>query len=112
MGVADVNESNFEKEVLKSDIPVIVDVWAEWCVPCKHYSPVIEEVSKEYVGKIKFVKINAEENAKMVQEMDIMSMPTTLLVRSGQIAATSIGAISKDALKKWISKNGLTFNKR
>lgn len=105
MSVIDVNENNFVREVLESSIPVIIDIWAEWCVPCIQYSPVIEEVAKDYEGRIKFVKINADQNEKIMERLDIMSMPTTLLIERGQVAAMNVGAIPKDALKKWISKN-------
>ena len=64
MGITDVNEANFEKQVLKSGVPVVVDIWAEWCGPCRLYAPIIEEVSKDYDGKVKFFKMNADENQK------------------------------------------------
>lgn len=105
MAAVDVKEAEFDSVVLDSKIPVLVDVWAEWCGPCRLYTPVIEEVSKEYEGKIKFVKINADENQKVVQRYNITSIPTTLLIINGEIKAMNVGAIPKDALKRWISKN-------
>ncbi|MEM0143719.1 MAG: thioredoxin [Candidatus Micrarchaeaceae archaeon] len=105
MSVVDIAEKDFEKEVLQSSIPVIVDVWAEWCGPCRMYSPVIEEVSKEYEGKIKFVKLNADEAQQIDAQYNIMSIPTTLLIVNGKLKAQSVGAVPKAILKKWIDEN-------
>lgn len=105
MSVIDVNEDSFENEVLKSDKPVVVDIWAEWCGPCRMYSPVIDAVSKEYEGKVKFVKVNADDNQKIDEKYGVMSIPTTLLIQKGELKASSVGAVPKDALKKWIDSN-------
>jgi thioredoxin 1 len=105
MSITDVNEVNFEKMVLKSNIPVVIDIWADWCGPCRLYAPIIEEVSKDYDGKVKFLKMNADESQKILQKYDIMSIPTTLLIEEGVVKAMNIGAISKDALKKWLKSN-------
>ena len=105
MSVSDINEKDFEKQVLKSSIPVVVDVWAEWCGPCRLFAPVLEEVSKEYDNKVKFVKINADDNQTLVEKYDIMSIPTTLLIEKGEVKSMSIGAVSKDAFKKWLHSN-------
>ena len=105
MSITDVNEANFEKQVLKSGIPVVVDIWADWCGPCRLYAPIIEEVSKDYEGKVKFVKMNADDNQKTLEKYDIMSIPTTLVIEDGVVKAMNIGAISKDALKKWLKGN-------
>ncbi len=105
LGVTNVTDANFDAEVLKSKIPVVVDVWATWCGPCRAYGPVVEEVAKEYDGKIRFVKLDADENDKTTQKYEIMSIPTTMLVEKGQIKAVNVGAVQKDALKKWIESN-------
>ena len=105
MGVTNVTDTNFDAEVLKSKMPVVVDVWATWCGPCRAYGPVVEEVAKEYDGKIKFVKLDADENDKTTQKYEIMSIPTTLLVDKGQIKAVNVAAVQKEALKKWIQNN-------
>lgn len=105
MGIIDVTDDNFDGEVLKSDKPVVVDVWAEWCGPCRMYSPIIDAVSKELEGKVKFVKVNADDNQKIDEKYGVMSIPTTLLIKKGELKASSVGAMPKEALKKWIEEN-------
>ncbi|MCL4388266.1 MAG: thioredoxin [Candidatus Marsarchaeota archaeon] len=105
MAVVDVNEDKFEEEVLKSKTPVVVDIWATWCGPCRMYSPIIEEASKDYEGKIKFVKIDADANQKIDEKYGIMSIPTTLLIKDGKLKAMQVGAVPKAVLKKWIDSN-------
>lgn len=105
MTVTEVGDSNFEDEVLKSGNPVVVDIWAPWCGPCRMYSPVIDETAKEYEGKVKFVKINADENELTVAKFNVSSIPTTLLIKEGLLKAMSVGAVPKEVLKKWIDKN-------
>ncbi len=105
MAVSDVSDANFDSEVLDSKIPVVVDIWAEWCGPCRMYGPVIEEVSKDYDGKVKFVKVNADECERVVQKYNVTSIPTTLLVKGGEIKGMNVGAVPREALKKWISSN-------
>ena len=105
MSTIDVTDSNFESEVINSKMPVVIDIWAPWCGPCRLYTPVIEEVSKEYEGKVKFVKINADDNEKIVTQFNVSSIPTTLLIQNGKLKAMNIGAIPKEGLKKWIAQN-------
>ncbi len=105
MSVIDVNDKNFEEEVLRSKVPVVVDFWAVWCGPCRIFSPLIDEVSKEYSGKVKFVKVNVDENPRLQERYQIMSIPTATLIKDGEIRAVSIGAVPKDTLKSWINKN-------
>jgi thioredoxin 1 len=105
MAVNDVSEANFENDVLKSKTPVVVDIWAPWCGPCRMYSPIVDEVSKDYEGKVKFVKVNADENEAIASKYNVMSIPTTLLIKSGKVAAMQVGAVPKETLKKWIEKN-------
>ncbi len=96
---------NFDAEVKKSKEPVVVDFWAEWCGPCRIFSPIIEEVSKEYGGKVKFGKLNTDENQEVAGEYNIMSIPTVLLFEKGQVKAMSVGALPKESFKKWLDKN-------
>ena len=105
MSVSDVKEAEFESEVLKSKLPAIVDVWAEWCGPCRMFSPIIDEVSEEYEGKVRFFKLNADENERLAAKYNIMSIPTTLLIENGKLKAMNVGAVPKEVLKKWIEKN-------
>lgn len=101
----DFTTNNFESEVKKSKEPVVVDFWAEWCGPCRIFSPIIEDVSKEYKGKVKFGKLNTDENQEIAGEYNIMSIPTVLLFEKGQVKAMSVGALPKESFKKWLDKN-------
>lgn len=103
--VSDVNSGNFESEVLKSKTPVVVDNWAPWCGPCRIFSPVIDEISKEYDGKVKFVKLNTDDNQDIAAKYNIMSIPTVLLFEGGEVKAMSVGAIPKPEFKKWLDSN-------
>jgi thioredoxin 1 len=101
----EINSGNFEQEVLKSNVPVVIDFWAPWCGPCRVFSPIIDEVSKEYEGKAKFAKVNTDDNQEIAVKYNIMSIPTVMLFVEGKPKATSVGAVPKEALKKWILKN-------
>ncbi|MEM3827494.1 MAG: thioredoxin [Candidatus Micrarchaeaceae archaeon] len=105
MTIEELTDKEFEEKVLKAQKPVIVDVWAPWCGPCVMYSPIIEEVSKEYDGKALFFKTNADENEEIVRKFNIMSIPTTLLIENGNLKALNVGAVPKSYLKKWIDSN-------
>ena len=91
-----LTDMNFESEVLKSDIPVLVDFWASWCGPCKMLAPVIEEVAAEYEGKIKVGKVNVDDEPALAGKYGISSIPTVILFKGGQIAKTSIGYRPKE----------------
>lgn len=93
-------DSTFEKEVLQSKIPVLVDFWAEWCQPCKMVEPVVDELSEEYSGKIMFGKINVDENADVPGNFGIMSIPTLMIFKDGKAIKTMVGVQSKDTFKK------------
>jgi len=88
-------DQNFEKEVLRSKVPVLVDFWAVWCMPCQKVAPLVEELSNEYDGKIKFGKINVENDQKVAQQYGIRSIPTLLIFKDGKIASQLIGVQPK-----------------
>ena len=94
-----VTDKNFEAEVLKSDIPVLVDFYAEWCGPCKMMSPVIDELAKEYDGKVKIVKLNVDENQETAGKYQVMSIPTLFIFKGGEIAEQMVGFQDKNSLK-------------
>lgn len=99
MAVIEITEANFEEEVLKSDVPVLVDFWAVWCGPCQMQGPIIDELSDEVTG-VKFGKLNVDENMGLAQKFRVMSIPTLMVFKDGQAAATAVGLQSKDAVKQ------------
>ena len=96
--VVEVTDASFEDEVLKSDIPVLIDFWAEWCGPCKVLGPIIDEVSKDYEGRIKFAKLNIDENPNNTQKFGIRGIPTLIIFKNGDKEETSVGVLSKSEL--------------
>ena len=100
-----LNDTNFEQEVLKSEIPVLVDFWAQWCMPCKMIAPMIDEVAKEYEGKVKVCKLNVDEAQSVASEYDIMSIPTLIIFKNGQIVDKMVGAIPKADLLSLVEKH-------
>lgn len=100
----DVADQNFEQEVLKSDLPVLVDFWAPWCAPCRIVSPIVEELAKEYAGKVKVAKLNVDVNPQTAAKYGIMSIPSLLIFKKGEVAKTMIGAAGKENLKKGIEE--------
>ena len=103
MGVEKVSDQSFETDVIKSSEPVLVDFWAEWCGPCRMVAPVLEEVSGEMGEKLKIVKLNVDENPATASKYGIMSIPTLLLFKDGQLAARQVGAAPKAKLVQWIN---------
>ena len=103
MAVANVVDKDFEAEVLKAELPVLVDFWAEWCGPCKMISPIVDEISQELEGKLKVVKINVDEAQELAGKYQVMSIPTLLLFKGGEIAEQIVGAMSKDQLLEKIN---------
>jgi thioredoxin 1 len=99
----EVNVRNFEEEVLKSDLPVLVDFWAPWCAPCRMVAPVLEEISKEYEGKLKICKVNVDESPELASQYGIMSIPTLLIFKGGIIVEQAIGAMPKQDLERLVS---------
>lgn len=99
-----VEDASFEKEVLKSDIPVLVDFWAPWCAPCKALSPVIEELSVAYSGKLKVLQMNVQDNKKVPAQFRIRSIPTLILFKEGRVVEQSVGAKPRTEIEKMIKK--------
>jgi len=97
--VVDVSDQNFENEVIKSALPVLVDLWAPWCGPCRMVGPVIEKLAEEYEGKAKFFKLNVDENQQTAAKYSVMSIPTLLFFKNGERADTVVGAVSEQVLK-------------
>jgi len=98
MGALKLDEKNFEAEVLKSSLPVLVDFWAEWCGPCKMIAPVIDQLSDELQGKMKIAKVNVDEAPELAGKFNVMSIPTLLIFKAGQPVDQIVGALPKDRL--------------
>ncbi|MBP5274455.1 MAG: thioredoxin [Abditibacteriota bacterium] len=97
--VKEISSADFEQEVMKSPVPVAVDFWATWCGPCKMLAPVIDELAEEYAGKIKFVKIDIDDNGDSATRFQVMSIPTVIVFKDGEIAARTVGLQPKPVLK-------------
>jgi thioredoxin 1 len=97
-----ISDAQFDREVLQSPIPVLVDFWAPWCGPCKAMLPIVEELTAEYDGKLKVVKMNVDENSAVPEKYGVMSIPTFLLVKNGKVAAQFVGMKSKADMKREI----------
>ena len=103
--VPSVTDTTFEQEVLKAELPVLVDFWAPWCGPCKAVAPVIEDLSKEYEGRLKVVKLNTDENPKTSQKYSIRGIPSLYLFKSGEIVEQVVGAVPKSTLANAINRH-------
>lgn len=105
MATVAATDASFESDVLKSDIPVIVDFWAEWCGPCKQIGPSLEELSAEYEGKVKIVKVNIDENPSSPAQFGVRSIPALFMVKDGEVVSSKVGAAPKSAIAGWIEES-------
>ena len=105
MATSPTTDANFEADVLKSDTPVVVDFWAEWCGPCKMIGPSLEEISESMGEKVKIIKINIDENPGTPGKYGVRGIPTLMLFKDGEVAATKVGALPKGKLVEWIQSS-------
>jgi thioredoxin 1 len=100
-----VTDDSFDPDVLKSDVPVLVDYWAEWCGPCKAIAPILDEVAKEYDGKLKVAKLNVDDNVEVPKKYNIRGIPTLMLFKNGNMEAVKVGALTKSQLTAFLDSN-------
>ena len=102
MSVLTINEKSFETEVVNSELPVLIDFWAEWCDPCKEIAPILDEINNEMDDKIKIVKINIDKNPNIPNKYGVQSIPTLIIFKKGEVIGTKVGACIKSELISWI----------
>ena len=103
--IVQLTDANFDEEVIKSKVPVLVDYWAEWCGPCKMIAPVLDEIATDYEGRVKIAKLNIDDNPQTPPRYGIRGIPTLMLFKAGDVEATKVGAVSKSQLAAFIDGN-------
>lgn len=103
--IVEVSDQDFEQSVLQSDVPVLVDYWAEWCGPCKAIAPVLEEIAEEYASRLRVAKLNIDENPETPPKYGIRGIPTLMLFKDGHVESTKVGAVSKSQLAAFIDSH-------
>ena len=103
--ISHLTDETFEEEVLKSNLPVLVDYWAEWCGPCKMIAPILDSLTDVYSGKLKIAKLNIDDNQKTPQKYGVRGIPTLMIFKNGNVEATKVGALSKSQLTAFIDSN-------
>lgn len=105
MSILNLSDASFEEDVLKSNTPVLVDYWAEWCGPCKSIAPILEEIAGDYDGKVQFAKLNIDDNGDTPPKYGIRGIPTLMLFKGGEVAATKVGALNKSQLTAFLDQH-------
>jgi thioredoxin 1 len=103
--VAQVSDASFEGDILKSDVPVLVDFWAPWCGPCRSVAPIVDDLANEYAGKLKVAKINVDESTAVAMKYQITSIPTFIVFKNGEVADRALGALPRSEFVKLIDRN-------
>lgn len=103
--ISSISDADFDEKVLQSDLPVLVDFWAEWCGPCKMIAPVVDEIAKDYMGRLKVCKVNVDNNTETPSKYGVRGIPSLLVFKQGELVDTHVGALTKSQLTAFLDKN-------